>query len=237
MTSTASDRLGYLLGEVIRELPEQASVFLKNVGFVIEDKPASGPPREADWNPSPLHGNQHLSQYWNFYPPTMQVEPLGRMTLYADPIFDTGEDTKAELHRLIRRLIEAKQGVDPGALDRPVGDENFFWQSDDPDQVEELVKDPGAPDASDSMAELAESEVEPMSIEAREWFDDVEIAAVDEPEAKGDPARLADYPEPGDEPKALVLYSKNILRQPAPPEETVRSILHEALRRAGVNPK
>ncbi|MCC6739974.1 MAG: hypothetical protein IT452_13080 [Planctomycetia bacterium] len=232
MTSTPSDRLGFLLGEVIRELPEKATVFLGNVGFVIEDEPPDGPRREAEWHPSPLHGNQHLSQYWCFYPPTTRVEPLGRATLYARPILEAGCDPKEELRRVLLRLIEAKQGVDPGTLDRPIAPEAGSWQEEDGEP--EFSASPELSDASEDLVQLAETEIEPLPAEAKDWFDEVDIVAVEQPEAEGDPARLADYPEPGDDPMALVLYTRNILGRTEPPAETVRGILREALQRAGV---
>lgn len=231
MTSTPSDRLGFLLGEVIRELPEKASVFLRNVGFVIEDEPPDTPRREAEWHPSPLHGNQHLSQYWCFYPPTTRVEPLGRATLYAGPILEAGADPKEELRRVLLRLIEAKQGVDPGTLDRPLAPEPS-WTADEAEADAAPPSEAG--DESEALVELAESEIEPLPAAAKDWFDDVDIVAVERPEAAGDPARLADYPEPGDDPMALVLYTRNILGRAEPPAETVRGILLEALQRAGV---
>ncbi|MCE9582567.1 MAG: hypothetical protein K8T20_08750 [Planctomycetes bacterium] len=225
------DQFGYLLEQVLRDLPPKAEPFVKGVAFVVEDRPTSGPPRLADWTRDRTAAKQY-AEYWAMYQDSTTTEPQGRITLYRESILEAGTDATAMIREAVLRAIEAKLGVNPGALERDVATDEPGWKPDDEEGTDNSVPDP--PEPADSLVELAECELEVLPVAARDWFDDIEIAAVAQPEAEGDPARLADYPEPDDDPKALVLYSKNILALPDPPAETVREILREAARRAGV---
>ena len=227
------DKFGYLLEEVLRGLPGKAAPFLKGLAIVVEDRPISGPTRLWDASAGALKGNPGWTNLDNFPGHDAILHAAGRITLYIEPILAEGDDTSSVLHDTILRALEGKLGVDRGALEREVADKEFFWKADDPDEPEELVNDPAAPESSDALVELAECEIELLTPGARDWFDEVEIAAVDHPEAAGDPARLADFPEPEDEPKALVLYTQNILKLGQPVEVIVRGLLREAATRAG----
>jgi hypothetical protein len=229
------DKFGYMLEEVLRGLPEKATPFLKGLAIVVEDRPASGPPRLWDASSGALKGNPGWTNLEAFPGHFATMQAAGRITLYLEPILAEGGETSDVLHDVILRALEGKLGVDRGALEREVGDSEFFWKADDPDEPEEIVKDPSAPESSDALVELAECEIELLTPGARDWFDEVEIAAVDHPEAEGDPARLADFPEPDDDPKALVLYTQNILKLGEPVEVVVRGLLKQAASRAGAS--
>ncbi|KAF0241551.1 MAG: hypothetical protein FD180_4378 [Planctomycetota bacterium] len=225
------DKFGYMLEEVLKGLPEKATPFLKVLAIVVEDRPTSGRPRLWDASSGALKGNPSWTNLSPGHDAIMQA--AGRITLYIEPILAEGGDTSAVLHDAILRALEGKLGVDRGSLEREVGEEGLFWQAEDPDEPEEIVHDPAAPESSDALVELAECEIELLSLGARDWFDEVEIAAVDHPEAEGDPSRLADFPEADDEPKAVVLYTQNILKAGQPVEIVVRGLLREAATRAG----
>lgn len=225
----SAEAFGLLLQDVLRDLPVKAEPFVKGLAFAVEDRAADGSGRLSDWTGRAYPAQ--LSQYWAR--PANVLEPLGRVILYREPILAAGPDTPRVLREVILRSIEGKLGVDAGALQQDVGDEHPFWTPDADAEADNTVEDPAAPEPGDELVDLAECELELMPASARDWFDDVEIAAVEKPEAEGDPARLADFPEPGDEPKALVLYARNILGRPEPADEIVRGILREAASRAG----
>jgi len=227
------DKFGYMLEEVLKGLPDKATPFLKGVAIVIEDRPTNGKARLWDASAGALKGNSSWKSLYTLPGNDAIMQAAGRITLYIEPILAEGEDTSAIVHDTMLRALEGMLGVDRGAFEQNMGNEEFVWKPDEPDEPEEIVNDPAAPESSDALVELAESEIELMTTGARDWFDEVEIAAVDHPEAAGDPARLADFPESGDEPKALVLYTQNILKLRESLEVVVRGLLKEAATRAG----
>lgn len=223
------EAFGRILDEVLRDLPERATPYLQNVVFLLEEEAAGAPAREAEWAPTPLHGFQHLAQYWTMNPPANAATPMATATLYMKPILDAGPDTAAEVRRVVLGTIEARIGLDPGSIDRDVPMAAEWNPEQDREEDEPEVRP--AEDSGEGLVETAEAEIEAFPPDARDWFDEVEIVAVDKPEAEGDPERVADYPAPGDDLRVLVLYTQNIRRQPEPAPSVVRRILRAALAR------
>jgi hypothetical protein len=223
------DAFGYILEEVLGDLPPKAEALVRNVGFRVETRPRSGPVREADWRPQPRDGVAHLSVYWKAPSPELAVQAISTVTLYVEPILAGGGDAAMEIRRVILRTLERAHGLDPGALERPLSGEFAAAppEEEDADEPPDLPE-PGSPEA---LVESATCDIDAFPPEERDWLDTLEIVAIERPEAPGDPRRLADYPEPGDDPRVLVLYAENIRREDASPGRIVLELLHEALAR------
>jgi predicted Zn-dependent protease with MMP-like domain len=227
------EQFGYLLEEVLKGLPERAAAFLKNVVITVDERPPGPPMREADVLGQPRERNTQFTNYWRAPDPRSAGLPGSMITLYREPILARGGDTSVEIEDVLLRALEWKQGLSAGELSVPVTEaETEPWQRGQ-DAPDELVGDPLGPDLNDRLVEVAETEMELLSTSARDWLDEVEIVAVDGPEAEGDPARLADFPVAGDEPQVFVLYAKNIMKAGDPPDVVIRGLLKEAATRAG----
>ncbi|MEK7467518.1 MAG: hypothetical protein AAB074_08915 [Planctomycetota bacterium] len=221
------DKFGYMLEEVLKGLPGKAAAFLKNVAITIEDRPPAPPWREVDIFGQPRERNPQFTSYWRAPDSRAAGIPGEMITLYREPILERGGETSVAIEDVLLRAIEWKQGLSSGELSAPVSEDP------DDDSMEDPVDDPLAADLNDKLVEVAETEMELLTTTARDWLDSVEIVAVDLPEAEGDPNRLADFPEADDEPRALVLYAQNIMKDGEPPELVIRRLLKEAASRAG----
>ena len=224
------DAFGRILEDVLRDLPGKAAPSLRNVGFLIEERSPANPAHEAVWTPTSHSGLQQLAQDWTMVPSQASTMPVATVTLFMEPILAAGPDTAAEIRRVILRTLEAKEGLDPGMLEpRPPAAEP--WEQDEGPDEEDGPPSPEEP--AEMLVELAEAEIEALPAEARDWFDDVEIVAVDRPEAEGDPRRVADLPESEDELRVLVLYTQNIRRRRESAGTVIREILRSALAARG----
>ncbi|MBI2923144.1 MAG: hypothetical protein HYY18_18980 [Planctomycetes bacterium] len=223
------EAFGRILDEVLQDLPAGAVPYLQNVVFRLESEAPDAPAREADWEPSALHGFQHLTSNWTVEPTVKPGAPMATATLYMNPILEAGPDTAAEVRRVVLGTIEARLGLAQGWIEKQTP-KVAGWTPETESEEDEPEVHP-AEDSAEGLVETAEAEIEAFPPDARDWFDEVEIVAVDKPEAAGDPARVADYPSPGDDLRVLVLYTQNIRRQPEPAPSVVRRILRAALAR------
>jgi hypothetical protein len=223
------DAFGLLVEEELRELPPAAGMLLRDVGIVIERRPAGGPVREAEFMPRALDDLRHLFAYWSHLSPPPASPVVPTLTLYIEPILAAGPDARAEIRRVLLRAAETRHRLEPGRLKEEPRVAAWTPEGDaEPELHADLVPEYAPERVCAEIADIAESAIETLPPERRDLLDNVELSVVERPEASGDPDRVADFPEPGEEFAVLVLYARNILLQAESPAAVVSGIVRDA---------
>lgn len=226
------EAFGLMVEEELRDLPPAAGMFLSDVGIVIERRPAAGPLREAEFMPRALDDMRHLFAYWSHLSPPLHSPVVPTLTLYIEPILAAGPDARAEIRRVLLRAAETRHRLAPGQLTEEPRVAAWTPEGDAETENEVEAVPEFAPErVCAEIADMLEGAIETLSPEMRGLMDDVELSVVDRPEASGDPDRVADFPEPGEDFASLVLYARNILLQPESPVSVVSGIVRDAAAR------
>jgi len=223
------EAFGFHLEEQLRHLPPAAQALLKDAAVTVEERCEADPGRAFEWKPVAFEGFHHLMLYWK-PPPAESPSPIPMLVLFRKPIVESGFEPGDAIFHALLHAIESRAGLDPGALDPGDDDREPLSEAEEAEFEAAAAHVDGTARTAD-LEQIAEDEIAALTGEERDWFDTLEIAVIDFPEAEGAPDRVADYPEPEDDPAVLAMYERNIRRQTDPPEDVVRRILKTALQR------